>query len=95
MSTENNSEEYKWGFETPIEREEFPKGLSEEIIHMISDKNEEPDWLREFRLKAFRHWQTPFDAFEHSRCCQGTASTFTGHKQLSALCLLLHHGQRT
>lgn len=49
--------EYKYGFVSDIETEEFPKGLNEEIIHLISQKRNEPDWLLEFRLKSFRHWQ--------------------------------------
>lgn len=49
--------EYKYGFTTDIEVEEFPRGLSEEVIRLISQKKEEPEWLLEFRLKAFRHWQ--------------------------------------
>jgi Fe-S cluster assembly protein SufB len=50
--------EYKYGFETQIEMEFFPKGLSEEIIHMIADKRNDPDFVRQFRLKAYRHWLT-------------------------------------
>jgi Fe-S cluster assembly protein SufB len=52
------NQEYKYGFSTDIEVEEFPKGLNEKIIHLISDKKKEPDWLREYRLKAFKYWQT-------------------------------------
>lgn len=50
--------EYKYGFVTDIETEEFPKGLSEEIVRMISAKKNEPQWLLEYRLKAYRHWLT-------------------------------------
>jgi Fe-S cluster assembly protein SufB len=49
---------YKYGFVTDIEMEEFPKGLSENIIRLISSKKNEPEWLLEFRLKAYRHWLT-------------------------------------
>lgn len=49
--------EYKYGFVTQIESEVFPKGLSEETIRAISAKKEEPPFLLEFRLKAFRKWQ--------------------------------------
>ena len=49
---------YKYGFVTDIEREEFPKGLSEDIVRLISQKKNEPEWLLEFRLKAYRHWLT-------------------------------------
>jgi Fe-S cluster assembly protein SufB len=50
--------EYKYGFFTDIETERIPKGLNEDIIRLISLKKEEPEWLLEFRLKAFRHWLT-------------------------------------
>ncbi len=59
MSSEDilNSD-YKYGFYTDIETEEFPKGLNEDIIRLISKKKNEPEWLLEFRLKAYRHWLT-------------------------------------
>jgi Fe-S cluster assembly protein SufB len=50
--------EYKYGFYSDIEMEQIPKGLNEDVIRLISKKKNEPDWLLEFRLKAFRHWQT-------------------------------------
>ena len=50
--------EYKWGFVSNIESETAPKGLSEDIVRFISMKKNEPEWLLEWRLKAFRHWQT-------------------------------------
>jgi len=50
--------EYKYGFFTDIETEFAPKGLNEDIIRFISTRKEEPEWMLEFRLKAFRHWQT-------------------------------------
>src|SRR3954468_11434467 len=49
---------YEHGFRTEIETETAPKGLNEDIIRMISSKKNEPDWLLEFRLKAYRHWLT-------------------------------------
>ena len=49
--------EYKQGFETDIAQEFVPKGLNEDIIRLISAKKEEPAWLLEFRLDAFRKWQ--------------------------------------
>jgi Fe-S cluster assembly protein SufB len=59
MKTEEKIEqEYKYGFETIIETEEFPRGLSEEIIKLISAKKNEPEWLLDYRLKAFRHFLT-------------------------------------
>ncbi len=51
------SGEYKYGFYTDIETERISKGLNENIIRTISEKKGEPEWLLEFRLKAFRHWQ--------------------------------------
>lgn len=50
--------EYKYGFVTDIETEEFPRGLSEDIVRKISAKKQEPEWLLEFRLKAYRYWLT-------------------------------------
>jgi Fe-S cluster assembly protein SufB len=52
------NQEYKWGFVTDIEVDEAPLGLNEDIIRLISHKKEEPEWLLEWRLKAFRHWLT-------------------------------------
>ncbi|MBR6423707.1 MAG: Fe-S cluster assembly protein SufB [Bacteroidales bacterium] len=51
------SGDYEHGFETQVEQEFIPKGLNEDIIRLISKKKEEPEWLLEFRLKAFRQWQ--------------------------------------
>jgi Fe-S cluster assembly protein SufB len=50
--------EYKYGFTTDIEQELLPKGLSEDVVRFISAKKEEPEWMLEWRLKAFRHWQS-------------------------------------
>ena len=52
------NEEYKYGFTTDIETDVLPKGLSEDIIRLISAKKHEPEWLLQFRLKAYRHWLT-------------------------------------
>ncbi len=49
--------DYKWGFVTEIESETAPKGLNEDIIRLISSKKGEPEWMTEWRLKAFRYWQ--------------------------------------
>ena len=51
-------DKYKYGFVTDIEMETAPKGLNEDIIRFISSKKEEPHWLLEWRLKAYRHWLT-------------------------------------
>jgi Fe-S cluster assembly protein SufB len=52
------SQEYKYGFTTDIESETIAPGLSEEVVRIISKKKNEPEWLTEWRLKAFRMWQT-------------------------------------
>lgn len=63
MSTEVNeieelaNREYKYGFVTEVETESAPKGLNEDIIRLISQKKEEPEWMLEWRLKAFNHWK--------------------------------------
>ncbi len=51
-----SSRDYKYGFYTDIPMERIPKGLNEKVIHLIADKKKEPDWMREWRLKAYRHW---------------------------------------
>lgn len=50
------SSDYKYGFVTNIETDVAPRGLSEEVIRLISHKKNEPEWLLEWRLKAYRHW---------------------------------------
>lgn len=50
--------EYKYGFVTDIKTEIIQKGLSEDIVRLISQKKEEPEWLLDFRLKSYRHWLT-------------------------------------
>ncbi|MCH7810191.1 MAG: Fe-S cluster assembly protein SufB, partial [Chloroflexi bacterium] len=50
--------EYKWGFVTDIEMDMAPKGLNENIVRLISRKKNEPEWMTELRLKAFRYWMT-------------------------------------
>lgn len=52
------NKEYKYGFVTEVEEDRLPKGLNEDIIRQISAKKEEPEWMTEWRLKAFRHWLT-------------------------------------
>ena len=49
--------DYRQGFETELEQEFIPKGLNEDIVRTISELKQEPEWLLEFRLKAFRRWQ--------------------------------------
>lgn len=50
--------DYKYGFESNIEQDILPKGLSEDVVRFISAKKEEPEWMLEWRLKAYRHWLT-------------------------------------
>lgn len=52
------SGEYKYGFTSDIDTEVIPAGLSEDVIRLISAKKGEPEWLLDFRLKAYRHWLT-------------------------------------
>ena len=54
---EESSKEYRWGFVTDIESEAFDKGLNEDVIRAISAKKDEPKFMLEFRLKAYRRWQ--------------------------------------
>ncbi len=64
MSTANETierlakQEYKYGFETILDADAIPKGLNEDVIRLISSKKNEPEWLLEWRLKAFRLWLT-------------------------------------
>jgi len=51
-------QQYKWGFVTDIESDTVPPGLSEDVIRFISAVKREPEWMLEFRLKAYRHWLT-------------------------------------
>ncbi|MCB1367345.1 MAG: Fe-S cluster assembly protein SufB, partial [Rhodobacteraceae bacterium] len=50
-------DKYKYGFETEIEMDFAPKGVNEDIVRLISAKNEEPEWMTDWRLDAFRRWQ--------------------------------------
>ncbi|HLE26314.1 MAG TPA: Fe-S cluster assembly protein SufB [Thermodesulfobacteriota bacterium] len=52
------NQEYKYGFVTNIEQDIVPRGLNEDIIRLISSKKNEPEWMLEWRLKAYRHWGT-------------------------------------
>ena len=61
MSTEIETlvnREYQHGFVTEIETDQFPPGLSEETVRLLSAKKEEPEWLLDWRLKAYRRWLT-------------------------------------
>ncbi len=51
-------QEYKWGFVTNVSEDRIPKGLSEDVIRVISAKKREPEFMLDWRLKAYRHWET-------------------------------------
>jgi Fe-S cluster assembly protein SufB len=51
------SQDYKWGFVTDIDQEAIPPGLSEDVIRLIAAKKHEPEWMLEWRLKAYRYWE--------------------------------------
>ncbi|RYD80166.1 MAG: Fe-S cluster assembly protein SufB, partial [Sphingobacteriales bacterium] len=55
---EITSSEYKYGFVTDIETDSLPPGLTEETVRFISARKNEPEWMLEWRLKAYRHWLT-------------------------------------
>ena len=55
---EVTASDYKYGFVTQVETETIARGLNEEVVRMISAKKNEPEWLLDFRLQAYRHWQT-------------------------------------
>jgi Fe-S cluster assembly protein SufB len=68
MSTINTiqdltNQEYKWGFVTSVEEDKIPKGLNEDVVRLISAKKGEPEFMLDWRLKAYRHW----DALEKSQ----------------------------
>src|SRR5512136_993138 len=58
MIEELANQEYKYGFVTDIEADAAPMGLNEDTIGLISRKKGEPEWLLQWRLKAYRHWLT-------------------------------------
>jgi Fe-S cluster assembly protein SufB len=58
LKKELETKEYEYGFFTDIDSETFPPGLNEDVIRAISAKKEEPEWMTEWRLEAFRYWQT-------------------------------------
>lgn len=58
VETVQNMGSYKYGWDTEIEMEYAPKGVNEDIVRLISKKNDEPEWMTEWRLAAFRRWQT-------------------------------------
>ena len=70
MSDKNNAyvrqvaeQKYEFGFTTDVHTEIIEKGLNEDIVRLISAKKGEPEWMLEFRLKAFRYWKEHRDRF--------------------------------
>ena len=60
------SSEYKYGFTTDVETDIIPKGLNEDVVRLISAKKQEPDWMLQFRLEAYRYWhQQPVPQWGH------------------------------
>ncbi|MSQ13977.1 MAG: Fe-S cluster assembly protein SufB [Dehalococcoidia bacterium] len=57
-NTDLSQQEYKWGFTTDVEEDVAPKGLNEGVVRLISSKKGEPEWMLEWRLRAYRHWLT-------------------------------------
>jgi len=53
---ERVDKDYEWGFVSDVEQEFAPKGLSEDTIRFISEKKNEPEWMLDWRLKAYRAW---------------------------------------
>ena len=63
---EITTQEYKYGFTTDVETDIIPVGLNEDVIRLISAKKNEPEWLLEFRLKAYHKWLTmPLPTWAH------------------------------
>ena len=58
LAKDLENQEYKFGFTSNFESDKAPNGINENIIRFISAKKEEPEWLLEYRLKAFEHWKT-------------------------------------
>ncbi len=57
LKKELETKEYEYGFYTDIESDTFPVGLSEDVVRAISKKKEEPEWMTQWRLEAFRSWE--------------------------------------
>jgi Fe-S cluster assembly protein SufB len=66
------AKEYEYGFVTDIEMEKLPKGLSEDVVRLISAKKQEPEWLLEWRLKAYRRFVQMLEAGHHPKWAQIT-----------------------
>lgn len=58
LAKDLENQDYKFGFVTDVETETIPVGLNEDIIRLISSKKEEPEWLLDYRLNAYKTWLT-------------------------------------
>ena len=58
LTKELETQEYEYGFYTELESDTFPKGLNEDIVRAISKKKKEPEWMTNWRLEAFRLWES-------------------------------------
>ena len=56
LAKDLEKQDYKFGFVSDIESDKIPKGLNEDVVRLISQKKDEPEWLLEYRLKAFKIW---------------------------------------
>ena len=61
LKVELENKEYEYGFYTELDSETFPIGLNEDIVRAISKKKDEPEWMTEWRLEAFRAWLEMID----------------------------------
>ena len=82
MSDTISQSSYKYGFVTDIETDAFPKGLDESVIEALCAKKNEPEWMLDFRIKAYRHWKTlpephlpelPYDPINYQEMCYYSA----------------------
>ena len=62
----NHNQDYKYGFVTDVEQDSIPEGLDEDVIRLISAKKEEPEWLLDWRLNAFRVWSKMVEPAWHN-----------------------------
>ncbi|HYU05873.1 MAG TPA: Fe-S cluster assembly protein SufB, partial [Thermoplasmata archaeon] len=58
LQEQMSKQEYKYGFVADLDEDTVPKGLSEDVVRLISQKKKEPEWMLDWRLRAYRHWLT-------------------------------------
>ena len=83
---ELTQEKYKYGFTTDVHTDIIERGLNEDVVRLISEKKGEPEWLLEFRLKAYRHWLT---LGVHMRIA-GSTKIAVGLLRTGVLCVRAH-----